>query len=132
MKEEKDLGKRVKLVRNKLGLKQKDFAKILKMSGGALSEIESGKYKPGHDFFYMISKEFNVNLYYLIFGEGEMFTDPAKELTGLEAENEDVRQLFFYFERSKLVRYYILGYFNKIFFENKNIIDKEVEEQKKS
>ena len=131
MTQEKDIAFRLKFIREKLGLKQKDFAKKLNVSGPTLSDLEKGKYKPGHELFYNISKDFNVNLYYLLFGEGEMFVSPAGEIAGkierLAEENGEVKKFLWYFERSKIFRFRILSYFNAILIDEKGSIEKEIQ-----
>jgi transcriptional regulator with XRE-family HTH domain len=102
------------------------------MSSPSLSEIETGKYKPGYDFLLRISKEFNVNLYYVLFGEGDMFIDPtlssysrAKEFA---VNNEDVRDFLYYFERSSILQYFILNQYKTKMVMEKEPILKEIKE----
>ncbi len=127
-----DIASRVTEVRQALKLKQKEFAGRLKISGPSLSEIEKGKYKPNHDFLYNASTEFNINLYYLLFGEGEMFLDPAGFVTGraddFPMDNEDVRTFFYYFKRSRMVQYYILAYFRGLLLREKDIIENDLKQ----
>jgi transcriptional regulator with XRE-family HTH domain len=113
-----------------LGFKQKDFAKKLNVSGPTLSDVEKGKYKPSYDLIYNISKEFNVNLYYLLFGEGEMFGKNKEEIgSGLINEFSDSNEISkfnWYFEKSKVLRFRILSYFNKLLIEERNVIEEEI------
>jgi transcriptional regulator with XRE-family HTH domain len=78
MPEENVFAERLKLTRETLKLKQKEFAARLNISAASYSEIESGKYKPNYEFIYNLAKEFNVNLYYLLFGKGDMFLEPDR------------------------------------------------------
>ena len=136
MTEPKETGfaDRLKAVRKSLRLKQKEFAERLKISGPALSEIESGKYKPGHDFFIKIAKEFEVNLYYLLFGEGDMFLDPMasyiRRVNTFAVNTPDVREFFHYFERSSLLQYLILAHFKLIMTKDveREAIEKEIKD----
>ncbi len=122
---DKALGNRIKQIRKALRLRQVDFAKRLNMSGPSLSELETGKYKPGFDCLMTLATEFKVNLYYVFFGEGEMFFDGSQSFSGpspLAADNEDVRKFLWYFERSSIIRYHVLSVFkSKLFDEEKNI-----------
>lgn len=131
MTEKNDIASRLKLIREQLGLKQKDFAEKLNISGPTLSDLEKGKYKPGHELYYNISKEYNVNLYYLLFGDGEMFASPAGEtaerIEKLAEENSEVRKFLRYFERSKIFRFRILSYFNAVLIDDKESIEKEIQ-----
>jgi transcriptional regulator with XRE-family HTH domain len=129
---ENEVGNRIKQFRKELNLKQKDFAARLNMSSPSLSEIETGKYKPGYDFLIRISKEFNVNLYYVLFGEGDMFIDPtlssysrAKEFA---VNTEDVRDFLYYFERSSILQYFILNQYKTKMVMEKEPILKEIKE----
>ncbi len=126
-----EFGQRLKNIRKSLELKQRDFASDLNISVTTLSDIETGKSKPGHDFFVRICETYKVNLYYLLFGEGEMFrkeseASPVESLVD-EAASEDVRDFLTYFFNSKLVQYQVLGYFRKFFNEEEAAINKDVE-----
>jgi transcriptional regulator with XRE-family HTH domain len=129
---EDDFSRRVKEIRTKLGLMQKDFAKGLKITGASLSEVESGKYKPGYEFYVNISREYNVNLYYLLFGEGEMFHDPTayfdKTSEDFSAKKSDLMKFLWYFRRSSIVQYSVMSQFRSLFLRDKDTIEKEVEE----
>jgi transcriptional regulator with XRE-family HTH domain len=72
----KEIGKRIKNIRTALNLTQKTFAEKFNISKSSLSELENGKHKPGLDMVVSIAKEYDVNLYYLLMGEGEMFISP--------------------------------------------------------
>lgn len=133
LKEEpnEEFGQRLKNIRKSLHLKQRDFASDLNISVTNLSDIETGKSKPGHDFFVRICETHKVNLYYLLFGEGEMFkkegdTSPVDSLAD-ETASEDMREFLTYFFNSKLVQYQVLGYFRKFFNEEEEAISKDVE-----
>jgi transcriptional regulator with XRE-family HTH domain len=135
MKIETTLGERLKQVRQRLKLKQSDLAEKLNISGPALSEIENDKYKPGHDFFYHAAKEFNINLYFLLLGEGDMFTNPgsgySSGLTRYAASNSEVSKFLWYFEHSPIVQYFILGQFRRFFQKEKKEIELDIENYKK-
>jgi transcriptional regulator with XRE-family HTH domain len=94
MKKKDDISDRIRLIRNTLQMRQKDFADKVGISISSLSEMEKGKYKPNLDFITKLSSEFNVNLYYLIFGRGDMFTDPTREFYGGYRSCEKVSPLF--------------------------------------
>ena len=123
---------RLKTIRHTLDLSQKEFAKQIKISAPSYSEIESGKYKPKFDVIRNIGKAFNVNLYYLVYGEGEMFIDPShpffKSTSGFLIKDEEVRRFFRYFEYSPLVQFMILAEFRKLLNNEKAAIEKEVAE----
>jgi transcriptional regulator with XRE-family HTH domain len=135
--ENKDtVGYRIKQIRKSLNIKGKDFAPRIKISGPSLSEIEKGKYYPNFEFMANIAREFNVNLYYLVFGEGEMFIEPGKHtdygiLEELLSSSSSIRKFLYYFERSEIVRFFILSEFKQKLMLEKDIIEKEIAEFEK-
>lgn len=77
-----DIKNRFKLVRKTLELSQKDLGKKLGISENFVSAIEYGnKTVPPKIFPHLI--ELNVNLNWLLFGKGEMFTDGKKTLVNI-------------------------------------------------
>jgi len=65
---------RLKQLRDALGLNKNQLAVKLGIDNGNISRYESGKVKPNSDFYELLIKKFdNINLTWLISGEGEMF-----------------------------------------------------------
>ncbi|MCX6578620.1 MAG: helix-turn-helix transcriptional regulator [Candidatus Aminicenantes bacterium] len=127
-----EVGTRIKQIRTALHFQQKEFAVRVGVSGPTLSEIENGKYKPGFDFLEKLSQDFEVNLHYVFFGEGEMFLGPGRryieKIRSRGASPEDLRKFSWYFERSSIMHYHILSAFNSKLVEDKTNIEKEVGE----
>ncbi len=131
---ENDIGYRIKQVRLELKLKQQEFAEKLDMSGPSLSEIETGKTNPGIDLLVKLHKDFNVNLYYVLFGEGSMFEDPLisdlRQLERYAVNLEDVREFLYNFKRSSIIQYFILNQYKKQMVLDEEAILKELGEYK--
>lgn len=131
-KKDEELISRLKAIRHALDLSQKEFAGHIKISAPSYSEIETGKYKPKFDVIQSIGKAFNVNLYYLLYGEGEMFIDPShpffKSTSGFLIKDHEVRKFFRYFEYSPMVQLMVLAHFRKILNTEKEAIEKEMAE----
>lgn len=66
-------GINLKLLREDLGLSQKDFSKKLMLSDATISRIEKGERNITTRVLNQICKEFNVNKDWLITGEGNMY-----------------------------------------------------------
>lgn len=130
LKDESSFGERLRNVRQKLKLSQKDFAANLNVSGPALSEFENDKYRPGYEFFYLIVKNFKVNLYYLLFDEGEMFTETMgglhARLAEAAASSKELRRFLYYLEKSPLVQYNMLSQFRRFYMDEKETIERDV------
>lgn len=131
----KEVGFRLKKIRKVLRLKQKEFAAILNMSDTYLSDIENGKQKPGYEVPGILAKEFNINLNYIFFGEGEMFIDPILRISDrideFAVNREDVRKFIYSFERSPAFQYYMFNEFRLLLEKRKEVISRELEEYEK-
>jgi transcriptional regulator with XRE-family HTH domain len=124
------IGRRMKEIRKNLGYKQREFAAELNISAASLSDIESGKGKPRHEAIYNLAKKYNVNIYYLLHGPGEMFMSNIIERS-ITAETYGVHTEFLlkflkYFKESSLVRYEMMRYFRSYMIENEATIEKDI------
>jgi transcriptional regulator with XRE-family HTH domain len=130
-----DIGDRIKEIRKKLRLPQKEMAAGLNTSSSYLSEIESGKANPGPGFFLDLSDVYNVSIEYVFHGKGEMFYDPRTRL--LRAEFKDFNdidspeKLFWLMNHSAMFRNTILGYAAMFYLEHEAIIKKSFREDNK-
>ncbi|MCP5049803.1 MAG: helix-turn-helix transcriptional regulator [bacterium] len=120
MTKESKIEDRLKTIRQELGLTQYEFAQRLGISPPGLSEMENGKYKPNMDVAARLAVQFNVNLYYLILGEGEMFAGdkehPHKDivsdlLDNLKVDKEEFLNLLSHLERSPYLQFAMLSSF---------------------
>lgn len=135
MRQAKEIGFRIRKIRKVLRLKQKEFAAVLNMSDTYLSDIENGKQKPGFEIPGILAKEYNVNLNYMFFGKGKMFSDPilriSERIEDFAVNLDDVRRFIYYFERSPSFQYYIFNEFRVLLKTKKEIISRELEEYEK-
>ncbi|MDQ1352605.1 MAG: hypothetical protein QG657_2911, partial [Acidobacteriota bacterium] len=60
------IGKRLKAIRKALGLLQKDFVKVVNINMSTLSDMETGKKRPGSEMLFILSDKYRVNLHYLL------------------------------------------------------------------
>ena len=128
-KYEETFGNRLRQIRQRLMMKQKEFARSLGISEPSMSEIENGKYKPGHNFLYNIVKTHKVNLYYLLFGEGEMFLESLSVggvLSPHFASNPEIKRFLYYFERSPILQHFILGQYRRYMNDERENIERDV------
>ena len=126
-----DIGLRMQAIRKHLGFKQQNFAGELGISPASLSEIEAGRSKPMFDTIFNLTKKFNVNVYYLLHGQGDMFAgdeiartiDPNK----YGAYTDWLKNFLYYFYGSDMVKYAMMGSFKKLMLENGSTVEKEIE-----
>ncbi len=131
----KDIGMRIRAVRKELNLSQKDFAAKLGLSACSLSEIETGKAKPGPPFFHRLSCEYRVSISHLFYGTGSVYL--RGECGDAPGEREDVEQieevedLIWVMEHSRLFRDHIMGYASRFYLEHEAVIKKNIEYSRK-
>ncbi len=131
-----ELALRLKKIRLALSLKQKEIAKALNISASTYSEVEGGNYNPNFDLIENIVLKYNVNLYYLLFGEGEMFLDAVQSFRARNPKyavnKEEIDRFMWYLERSPMVQFMVLGYFRTILTREKDTIQKDIKEYNES
>ena len=69
------VNQRIKELREKLGLNQRDFSKLLSLSGGYIGGIEANCRKVNDRIIKLIMSEFGVSEEWLRFGNGPMFKE---------------------------------------------------------
>jgi transcriptional regulator with XRE-family HTH domain len=126
-----EYGKRLRDVRRVLDISQKDFAAQLFVSPSFLSEIESGKTKPGYNFLLKLAAVFDVNPAWLLLGKGAMFFKDETASTIANDEfgdhTESIRELLWYFKHSPLVKLSVMAFASKFLLDNEDIIKKDIE-----
>jgi transcriptional regulator with XRE-family HTH domain len=129
-----DIGQRLKAVRKRLHVQQKDMAAAMKVASSYLSEIENGKGNPGPEFFVRLAAEYPINLHYLFMGVGEMLTDEdgkaKKQNIDLDEPVETVEQMSRLIEDSVYVRSVVMTCINKTLFEEKALIKENFKKRK--
>ncbi len=76
---ENDIAKRIKMLRETLGLTQKEFAAKLGRTIRAVQRYESGQRSPDETTLRLIEQTFNVNPEWLRHGKGEMFSQKEEK-----------------------------------------------------
>ena len=123
-------GERLKKIRAHIKISQKDFAAQLGIAASYLSEIESGKTKPGYNFLIKLAEVFNVSPNWILLGTGGMFLTDSDEFLGnrdFGEQTESIRRLLDYFARSPLVKLSVMAFASKFLLTNESIIQKDIE-----
>lgn len=68
--------KRIQKIRKFTSLSQEDFAKEIGIAFRAYTSYERGNRKPSFEYLNIVFVKYNINLNWLITGEGEMFNVP--------------------------------------------------------
>lgn len=85
------IGEKITAIRNKLKIKQKDFAEAIGIMPQALVRNEKNAVKPSADLLIKISETYKVNLNWLLTDNGEMFLD--QEQRAKEPKNEGIDEI---------------------------------------
>ena len=86
------IGERLKQIRQVLGIKQVDLAKVLKINPSAISQMESGRTNPSLETLSELVVNYNVNLHWLIKGIGKMF-NTANDTSSQNGSWDDFQKL---------------------------------------
>ena len=108
----KEIGKRIKKVREVLNLTQKELCNIIGIGRAILTKYENGDLIPSQKFLKLLRYELKVNPNWILTGEGEMFLNDEKEKI-IRIEKQDVK--------GKLLP--VLGYLSGGIPEKQNVID---------
>ena len=87
-----EAGKRIKELRKRLGLSQREFAEKIGRTLSAIQKWEMGEREPSEMALKQISQTFGVSLEWLKTGEGEMFLE-KKSNSAIEEIKKAVEQL---------------------------------------
>jgi transcriptional regulator with XRE-family HTH domain len=127
----KDIGERLKQVREKLYLSQKQMAADLLIVRSTLSRIERGELFPGIDVLNILVEKKGVSLTWLIGGRGGMFDPSLKvshEVLEFVAQNEDVVELLSLMLKVPGLRYSVMGHFHSFKQDNPQVVADTVKE----
>jgi transcriptional regulator with XRE-family HTH domain len=132
---EESFGARVRKIREALHLLQTDFAAKINMHSSYLSEIETGTRKVGQKIILKIAVAYNVNLNWLLMGKGPMFIEADDPQVNLKWQDfgdqaQDMKELFEYCTKSKLVRLHVTAYTKKFLLKYEELIKKDINKNK--
>lgn len=132
MSDRNEVGERIEMLRKSLGFGQEEFAAKLKTTITTLSQYENGWTKPGFKFLFYLTTIFNVNLNYVVRGEGEPFiprrVDPQRvgERKPFGEFNGDVEKMLWYMEHSRLALGAIMTPAKEYLYRNEDLIEKDI------
>jgi transcriptional regulator with XRE-family HTH domain len=130
------VGNRLKAIRKALGLSQKEFAQGLEKSASYVSEMESGKTKPGFNFLVELFEKHKINPAWVILEEEEMFISDSSsgnkqgDTWDFGGQTKEVYDMIDYMEKSPFVRSTLISNFMKFLYENEKIIRKDIDKNK--
>jgi len=69
---------RIRYLRESINISQQKFSELINVSRGYINDIERGK-EPSFNFIKTLLKSTNVNLEWLVTGEGEMYRQAVEK-----------------------------------------------------
>lgn len=111
-----EIGLRLKEIRMKMDIGQKEMAEKLNITPPYLCEIENGKANPGPEFFVRLVKNYNINLNYVFLGSGNMNSGTQFELKPedihIGCEIDTIEELVWLMQHSKYFKNMMLAQAN--------------------
>ena len=89
-----EVGIRIKELRRKLGLTQREFGRRIGVMDTVVRRWEKGEFEPTTEKLKAIATEFGINLNWLLLGEGEIFVKKESPSSSLPATSLIDRELF--------------------------------------
>ena len=80
-------------LRKKLGFNQTEFGKYFDLKQTAISQYEKGINELKSSFLEKVFKEFNVNINWLLTGQGEMFFNNKNLNNNFELQDEKIKSI---------------------------------------
>lgn len=127
-----ETGKRLKELRKSHNITILELSKKTGLSKAMISETEAGKNKPSPNLMLALIKLFNVNVNWLLTGEGDTYQKPgeAKQRAAVEGEFTDLYyDLLWHLENTPVVRYAVMGFFSEYMHKYKDRIIKNKNEK---
>jgi transcriptional regulator with XRE-family HTH domain len=116
-------GKRLREIRKKHHITIKDLSSKTGLSKAMISEAETGKNKPSPNLLLALIKLYDVNVNWLLTGEGDIYQKTEKSESKL-ANNEHYKSLIWHLENTPVVRYSVMGYFVEFMHKYKDRLNK--------
>jgi len=113
-----EIGKRLREVRDKLAKTVRQMSQVSGTSIGSISGMEKGRLKPTFPYLHCLVVSFNVNLNWVITGEGSMFPSAVELDLDFGKDNVNIQELIDWMLKDDRIRYEILLTFLK--FKNDN------------
>ncbi len=128
------IGPRIRIARKLTGLLQAEFSKKLDINPSTLSDIENSKHLPRIDFLCKMVSAFNVNINYILSGNGEPLLSSVNKLEIFFEDNpfgdstEDIIDILEFMKKSPLFFRAVIFYAKEYFTKNKKYILNELRE----
>jgi DNA-binding XRE family transcriptional regulator len=129
------VGKRIKMLREELGINQRTFAPKLGLAPSNLSAIEWGKVRPSVNLILLMNREYRVSFDWILANRGPMFLKkpPGGKISDIDIgdQTDRLQMMLRHMEESPIFRNMMMNHFVETYIKNQDIIDKDKEFQKR-
>lgn len=115
-------GKRLKSIRNKLGLSQEKFSKLIGISQFSLSFYENDKRMPDVEFLTKVKEMSNCDLNWLV--NGNSF---SQDISTIDKNDLDLRELIYWYKKHHIVQLRTLAVLEGLKIEYPELFEKIVD-----
>ena len=126
--------RRLRILRDHLGIAQSEFAKKLGIANSYLSELESGRKNMTYNVFMRLIEVFHVHPNWFLLGTGHMLLagsetndDVVLGNCQLESIDKDLPRVMWYLKHSPIVKHTVIGFALKFLHDNESIIKNDIE-----
>ena len=128
----KEVGLRLKELRQRLNMTQVQWGEKLGISGSAVAKHENGVTFPTVKMLNILSSQYNVSMDYLLCGRGTLFhenkdTSDSNRLKNIIKGDIELEELFSQVSSKSWVRHAVLSFFQRFKLENRELLEKELE-----
>jgi transcriptional regulator with XRE-family HTH domain len=124
-----ETGKRLREIRKKNHNTIMELSEKTGLSKAMISETEAGKNKPSPNLMLALIKLYNVNINWVLTGEGEPYQKEEPKKAGIEGEFTDLYyDLLWHLENTPVVRYAVMGFYSEYMHRYKDRIIKTGQE----
>ena len=130
------IGLRLKKVRQSLGLNQDQLGAKVDLSKTTICDYEVGKTPPGFDFLYKLSGMFDIDIDFIMRGEGPVSRDKNRSLISPPGEKvfgeyePEVAKILDYMKKSNMVLLAVVTMALDYIDSNKSLIEKSMNIEK--
>ncbi len=129
----KEVGSRLRELRQNLKMTQRQLGEILGINGSAVAKYENGISILNASMLNLLASRFNVSMDYLVCGRGKLFDDDKDKTESsrfyIPSADKELSELFSFVSSISWVRHAVLSYFQKLIRENRELIEKDLKKE---
>lgn len=122
------IGRRIKKIRTELNMTQEEFGALFGIKRSGISKYEYDECFPTREMVIVLVDKYNISMDWLLCNRGTMYYekyDTPLAHSGFDVDTE-TRDMLVLLTRSAMVRYAVMGFFQRFRLENLELLQKEL------